>query len=105
MGGEPTQGASRSIAVGPGSATQAARAPDQRDLGRLIVISADRPGIIAAVSQVLFEQDVQRVDHRHMVEDVRRMGRYIERVVLARAVAWHCGDRVLLDGKKTIVFA
>jgi formyltetrahydrofolate deformylase len=53
----------------------------------------------------IIEQDLQRVDHRHTVDDLRRLGRYIERVVLARAVAWHCDDRVLLDGNKTIVFA
>ena len=53
----------------------------------------------------IIEQDLQRVDHRHTVDDLRRLGRYIERVVLARAVAWHVDDRVLLDGNKTIVFA
>lgn len=53
----------------------------------------------------IIEQDVQRVDHRHSVDDIRRLGRYIERVVLARAVAWHVDDRVLLDGNKTIVFS
>jgi len=32
------------------------------------------------------------------------MGRDIERTVLARAVAWHLEDRVLVDGSRTIVF-
>ena len=53
----------------------------------------------------IIEQDVRRVDHRHTPEDLRRLGRYIERVVLARAVLWHVEDRVLLHGNKTIVFA
>jgi formyltetrahydrofolate deformylase len=53
----------------------------------------------------IIEQDVQRVDHRHSPEDLRRLGRYIERVVLARAVVWHVEDRVLVHGNKTIVFA
>jgi formyltetrahydrofolate deformylase len=53
----------------------------------------------------IIEQAVQRVDHRHGPDDLRRLGRYIERVVLARAVAWHVEDRVLLHGNKTIVFA
>jgi formyltetrahydrofolate deformylase len=53
----------------------------------------------------IIEQDVQRVDHRHTPEDLRRLGRYIERVVLARAVGWHVEDRVLLHGNKTIVFS
>ena len=53
----------------------------------------------------IIEQDVQRVDHRHGPADLRRMGRYIERVVLARAVTWHVEDRVLLHGNKTVVFS
>ena len=52
----------------------------------------------------IIEQDVLRIDHRHDPEDLRRLGRYIERVVLARAVGWHVEDRVLLHGNKTIVF-
>ncbi|MBI5406985.1 MAG: formyltetrahydrofolate deformylase [Nitrospirae bacterium] len=53
----------------------------------------------------IIEQDVQRVDHRHSVEDLMRIGRHIERVVLARAVTWHVEDRVLVHGNKTVVFA
>jgi formyltetrahydrofolate deformylase len=53
----------------------------------------------------IIEQDVQRVDHRHTPEDLRRIGRQIERTVLARAVAWHVEDRVLVWGNKTVVFA
>ena len=53
----------------------------------------------------IIDQDVHRVDHRHSPEDLRRLGRYIERVVLARAVTWHVQDRVLLNGNRTIVFA
>jgi formyltetrahydrofolate deformylase len=53
----------------------------------------------------IIEQDVQRVDHRRSKEDLVRIGRHIERVVLARAVAWHVEDRVLVHGNKTVVFA
>jgi formyltetrahydrofolate deformylase len=53
----------------------------------------------------IIEQDVLRIDHRQDTDDLRRMGRYIERVVLARAVKWHVEDKVLLHGNKTIVFA
>jgi formyltetrahydrofolate deformylase len=53
----------------------------------------------------IIDQGVRRVDHRHSPEDLRRMGRYIERIVLARAVTWHVEDRVLLHGNKTIVFS
>ncbi len=53
----------------------------------------------------IIEQDVQRVDHRQGVEDLRRIGRYVERMVLARAVSWHVEDRVLVHGNKTVVFS
>lgn len=52
----------------------------------------------------IIEQDVERVDHRHGEADLRRIGRRIERTVLARAVAWHVEDRVLVEGNKTVVF-
>jgi formyltetrahydrofolate deformylase len=52
----------------------------------------------------IVEQDVARVSHRDTVEDLHRIGRDIERVVLARAVKWHLEDRVLVDGPRTVVF-
>jgi formyltetrahydrofolate deformylase len=52
----------------------------------------------------ILEQDVIRVSHRQNVEDLKVLGRDIERQVLARAVKWHLEDRVLVDGNKTIVF-
>jgi formyltetrahydrofolate deformylase len=53
----------------------------------------------------IIEQDIVRVDHRCSVDDLRRMGRHVERSVLARAVAWHLEDRVIVHQNKTIVFA
>lgn len=53
----------------------------------------------------IIQQDVERVDHRHTVEDLKRIGRAIERRVLAQAVRWHVEDRVLVDGGKTVVFS
>jgi formyltetrahydrofolate deformylase len=53
----------------------------------------------------IIDQDVARVSHRDAVEDLKRLGRDLERRVLARAVRWHCQDRVLLHGNKTVVFA
>lgn len=53
----------------------------------------------------IIEQDVERVDHRHNVEELRRIGRAVERAVLARAVRWHTEDRVLVYGNKTVVFS
>lgn len=52
----------------------------------------------------IIEQDVERVSHAHSVEDLTRVGRDIERIVLARAVRYHAEDRVILLGQKTIVF-
>jgi formyltetrahydrofolate deformylase len=52
----------------------------------------------------IIEQDVVRVSHRADVAELTRRGADIERTVLARAVRWHCEDRVLVDGRTTIVF-
>jgi formyltetrahydrofolate deformylase len=52
----------------------------------------------------IIDQDVARVDHRHSVRDLERIGRDIERVVLSRAVALHLDDRVIADAGRTIVF-
>jgi len=52
----------------------------------------------------IIEQDVERVDHTRHVEDLMRLGQDVERRALARAVRWHAEHRVLLDGRRTIVF-
>jgi formyltetrahydrofolate deformylase len=52
----------------------------------------------------IIDQDVTRVSHRDEIADLVRIGRDIERLVLARAVKAHLDDRVLLDGDRTIVF-
>ena len=52
----------------------------------------------------IIEQDVERISHRDTPEDLVRKGRDIERRVLARALRWRLEDRVLLNGKKTVVF-
>ena len=52
----------------------------------------------------IIDQDVTRVSHSDEVEDLVRVGRDAERLVLARAVMAHLDDRVLLDGERTIVF-
>jgi formyltetrahydrofolate deformylase len=53
----------------------------------------------------IIEQDTSRIDHADTVEDLLRIGRDIERSVLARGLRWHLEDRVLLNGKRTVVFA
>ncbi len=52
----------------------------------------------------IIEQDVERISHRDEPADLIRKGRDIERRVLARAVRYHLEDRVILNGRKTVVF-
>jgi formyltetrahydrofolate deformylase len=52
----------------------------------------------------IIDQDVVRVDHRQSARDLERLGRDVERMVLARAVALHLDDRVIVDGRRTVVF-
>ena len=52
----------------------------------------------------IVHQDVAHVTHRDTVDDLVRLGREVERRVLARAVRWHLEDRVLVDGHRTVVF-
>jgi formyltetrahydrofolate deformylase len=53
----------------------------------------------------IIEQDVERITHLDLPDDLVRKGRDIERRVLARAVRYHLESRVILNGKKTVVFA
>ena len=52
----------------------------------------------------IIEQDVERISHRDTPDDLVRKGRDIERRVLARAVLHHLEDRVIPNGRKTVVF-
>lgn len=52
----------------------------------------------------IIEQDISRVDHRDNVDRLKKIGRSVERSVLARAVKWHLEDRILVHENKTIVF-
>ena len=52
----------------------------------------------------IIEQDVARIAHRDTVREITRRGADVERTVLARALRWHCEDRVLVNGNSTIVF-
>jgi formyltetrahydrofolate deformylase len=53
----------------------------------------------------IIDQDVARVSHRDSVEDLKHLGRDLERRVLARAVRFDCEDRIIVHGNKTVVFA
>jgi formyltetrahydrofolate deformylase len=52
----------------------------------------------------IIEQDTLRIDHADSVEELLRLGRDIERSVLARGLRWHLEDRVLVNGNRTVVF-
>ena len=49
-------------------------------------------------------QDVVHCSHEDTVQDLVRKGRDVERMVLAEAVRWHLEDRILVHGKRTVVF-
>lgn len=53
----------------------------------------------------IIEQDVIRVDHGDSPEEMARLGRDIEKIVLARGFRYHIEDRILIHGSKTIVFS
>jgi formyltetrahydrofolate deformylase len=53
----------------------------------------------------IIEQAVERVSHALSPEDYAAVGRDIESAVLARAVKWHCEHRILLNGRRTVIFS
>ena len=52
----------------------------------------------------IIDQDVERISHRDTRDDLVRKGRDIERRVLARAIRYHLEDRVIPNGRRTVVF-
>ncbi len=52
----------------------------------------------------IIEQEVARVDHHYLPEELAAIGRDTECQVLARALKYHIERRVLLNGVKTVVF-
>lgn len=53
----------------------------------------------------IIEQDVARVTHRHSSEDLKEMGKDVEKMAFARAIKYHIEDRIIIYGNKTIVFS
>jgi len=53
----------------------------------------------------IIDQSVERVTHAMGPEDYVAVGQDIESRTLARAVKWHCEHRILLNGRKTVVFS
>ncbi|HEY1622215.1 MAG TPA: formyltetrahydrofolate deformylase [Streptosporangiaceae bacterium] len=52
----------------------------------------------------IIEQEVARVDHTSGPAELAAIGRDAERIALARAVRWHAEHRVLLHGRRTVIF-
>jgi formyltetrahydrofolate deformylase len=52
----------------------------------------------------IIEQDVVRVTHRDSIETMVRLGKDVEKLVLARGLRYHLEDRVLVRDNKTVVF-
>ena len=53
----------------------------------------------------IIEQDVVRITHRDNAEDMVRLGKDVEKMVLSRGLRYHLEDRVLVHDNKTVVFA
>lgn len=52
----------------------------------------------------IIDQDVLRVSHRQSVQDLMRLGRDLEKVVLSRAVGNHIAHKIIVHRGRTIVF-
>jgi len=52
----------------------------------------------------IIEQDITRISHRDTTRDLVRKGRDLERMVLAKAIHYYSENRILMQGKKTIIF-
>ncbi|MFT6179581.1 MAG: formyltetrahydrofolate deformylase [Paracoccaceae bacterium] len=52
----------------------------------------------------IIEQQVERVQHHHNVQDLVRLGRDCERSALAKGIRYHVQDRTIIDGRRAIVF-
>jgi len=52
----------------------------------------------------IIDQDVLRIDHGHSIEDLVRLGKDVEKNVLARGLSYHLQNRVIIHKNKTIIF-
>ncbi len=53
----------------------------------------------------IIEQGIQRITHAHTVDDLVRLGRDVEKTVLAKGLRAHLEDRVMVHGNSTVVFS
>ncbi len=52
----------------------------------------------------IIAQDTVAISHRDSLDDLKRKGEDLEKVVLSRAVRWHLERKILCYGHKTVVF-
>jgi formyltetrahydrofolate deformylase len=52
----------------------------------------------------IIEQEVERVSHSNSPEELVEIGHDIESVVIYRAVRWYAERRLLINGRRTVVF-
>ena len=52
----------------------------------------------------IIEQTTARISHRDQLADLLQKGRELEKEVLTRALRWHVESRILVYGKKTVIF-
>jgi len=52
----------------------------------------------------IIEQSTSRISHRDQLPELLAKGRELEKMVLSRAVRWHIESRILVYGKKTVIF-
>lgn len=52
----------------------------------------------------IIEQDIIRISHKDSVEDLKRKGRDLERLVLAKALKLYSEHRIIVKANKTVVF-
>jgi formyltetrahydrofolate deformylase len=52
----------------------------------------------------IIQQDITHISHRDSLNDLICKGRDLERIVLAKAVKLHLEHRILVHGRKTIIF-
>lgn len=70
------------------------------------IIGATSHYVTEALDQgPIIHQDVMRVSHEDSVADLVRLGRDLEKTVLAKALWWHVMNKVLVFNNKTVVFS
>ncbi len=73
---------------------------------RAAVCVGEGPSVLnlAASAGPIIEQDVMRVSHRDTVQDLIRLGRDIEKIVLSRAIWNHLQNKIIVHRGRTIIF-